>query len=194
MARPVRDPSGISTKDRITAAATDLFEARGFDRVTVEDIALSTGVTQRTVFRYFNNKAALVLDPIQFAFFVLLPPTAPSLYAAVTSALDDLADRIEAKRAIVVRHTHVLYSSVALRAAAREIGDRALQTLRTDLARILGEDETAPGLFVLAEIVYAVAFAARNWWVENEDIAVADVLHESLAAASGYFQALSQPA
>ena len=194
MARPFRDPSGITTKERITAAATDLFEARGFDQVTVDDIANRAGVTQRTVFRYFASKAAIGLVPFLSVFLGVPPPAAGSRPAATATALDDLAGRIEERRAIVVRHTHILESSVALRTAARVIGDQALQTLRTDLARVLGDDEASSRLYVLAEIIYAIAYAARHRWVEDDDMPVADVLQESLRAAEGYLPALTEPA
>ncbi|WP_052068109.1 TetR/AcrR family transcriptional regulator [Rhodococcoides fascians] len=56
----IRDTEGVAR--RLATAALDLFEAHGFDNVTVTDIAERAGVTSRTFFRYFPNKETIVLD------------------------------------------------------------------------------------------------------------------------------------
>src|SRR5262245_64809249 len=49
-------------RDEIGRIAVDLFAARGFDAVTVDDTADAVGTSQRTFFRYFASKDAIVLD------------------------------------------------------------------------------------------------------------------------------------
>jgi AcrR family transcriptional regulator len=44
------------TREAIVAAAIDLFDRRGFDATTVDDIAEAAEVSRRTVFRYFRAK------------------------------------------------------------------------------------------------------------------------------------------
>jgi AcrR family transcriptional regulator len=56
----IRDTEGVAR--RLSAAAIELFDAHGFDNVTVADIAERAGVTRRTFFRYFSNKETIVLD------------------------------------------------------------------------------------------------------------------------------------
>ncbi|HJN74893.1 MAG TPA: TetR family transcriptional regulator [Myxococcota bacterium] len=50
----------VQTRDALVNAATTLFTARGYDAVTVEDVAAGGGVSRRTLFRYFPTKDSLV--------------------------------------------------------------------------------------------------------------------------------------
>jgi AcrR family transcriptional regulator len=49
------------TRDAIGAAAVSLFLERGFDRVSVNDVAAAAEVSKPTLFRYFPTKEDLVL-------------------------------------------------------------------------------------------------------------------------------------
>src|SRR5688500_13536530 len=48
------------TRRRIAEAAFGLFARRGFDLVTVADVAEAAGVTEKTVFNHFRSKEDLV--------------------------------------------------------------------------------------------------------------------------------------
>lgn len=62
-----REPLGLRARKKIAAmeriqdTALDLFEARGFDAVTVEEVAEAAEVSPRTVYRYFGTKENLVI-------------------------------------------------------------------------------------------------------------------------------------
>ena len=45
----------------VTEVALDCFLANGIEKTKVADIALRSGLTERSVFRYFETKADLVL-------------------------------------------------------------------------------------------------------------------------------------
>ncbi|WP_326548971.1 mycofactocin system transcriptional regulator [Mycolicibacterium sp. ND9-15] len=48
-----------TTWDHISNVAIDLFAARGFEDVSVEDVAAAAGIARRTLFRYYPSKNAL---------------------------------------------------------------------------------------------------------------------------------------
>jgi len=52
-------PAGISALDRIFSAAEQLFAERGFDSVSINDVAREAGVCKANVFHHFASKQAL---------------------------------------------------------------------------------------------------------------------------------------
>lgn len=50
------------TREEISSAAIDLFTAHGFDNTTMADVAVTAGVSRRTVYRHFSNKEELVFE------------------------------------------------------------------------------------------------------------------------------------
>jgi AcrR family transcriptional regulator len=53
---------GPQTRARISDVATQLFLERGFDAVTVAEVAREAGVSSVTVFKHFPRKEDLLLD------------------------------------------------------------------------------------------------------------------------------------
>ena len=51
-------------RDAIYEAAIDLFEAKGFDETTVEEVALAAGVSRRSFFRYYASKDDLLAQGV----------------------------------------------------------------------------------------------------------------------------------
>jgi AcrR family transcriptional regulator len=60
---PVRERQRREGWAAVQAAALQLVSQRGFDAVTVDDIAAAAGVSRRTFFNHFPTKAAALFDP-----------------------------------------------------------------------------------------------------------------------------------
>src|ERR1700753_4507179 len=50
------------TRKLLSDTATEMFIDRGFDEVTIADIAAACGVSEKTVWNYFPAQEALLLD------------------------------------------------------------------------------------------------------------------------------------
>ena len=89
------------TRNRLIAAADELFERQGYDETTTLDIAEAADVAQRTLFRHFPSKEALLYAEIDDARFVLRDalndqPTDEPVLAVVRAAMRELGDTITA--------------------------------------------------------------------------------------------------
>ncbi|TQF69094.1 TetR family transcriptional regulator [Rhodococcus spelaei] len=59
----LRAAKKLETWRSLRAAAVELVSARGFDAVSVEEIAAAANVSKSTLFNYFDSKESLLLDP-----------------------------------------------------------------------------------------------------------------------------------
>jgi AcrR family transcriptional regulator len=141
-----RERKRLQTRDRIVDAAAELFAERGFDAVSVVEIAARAGVVEKTVFNHFPVKEGLVFDddpPIRAALLdaVRTRPAGESVAAAagtfVVSAAEVLA-RPEAATG-VASMARVVRGSRTLQIREREI----LGELTTALADLVAEETGA---------------------------------------------------
>ncbi|MFJ8820251.1 TetR/AcrR family transcriptional regulator [Streptomyces sp. NPDC102467] len=137
----LRERKKAQTRQRIADTATVLFKERGFDAVTVADVARAAEVSTMTVFNHFSRKEDLLLDRIPEA--VLLVTQAvegraadESPLAALRRVLLQLVDQGHPFGAIgdsFVWFWRVVLDSPALRARARE----ALEEIEDALVPLL---------------------------------------------------------
>jgi AcrR family transcriptional regulator len=98
----LRERKKIRTRRQIADAALALFAARGYDAVTVAEIARSADVSEQTVYNFFPSKEQLVLDE-DAAFQARLvamvrdrpvgTPLMDAVRAGANALLDDLSRR-----------------------------------------------------------------------------------------------------
>jgi AcrR family transcriptional regulator len=137
------------TRARIVDAAAELFAERGFDAVSVMEIAKSAGVVEKTVFNHFPVKEGLVFDadpPMRAALLdaVRRRPSGESVAAAAGSFVVSAVSMLGSPEAAdgVARMARIIRGSRTLQVREREI----LVELTDSLAGLVGEETGArPG-------------------------------------------------
>jgi AcrR family transcriptional regulator len=134
---------GPQTRARISEVATRLFLERGFDAVTVADVAREAGVSSVTVFNHFPRKEDLLLDrSVDAADFLRAAVRERPVGADVLTSLQDMTVRLLDERHGLsgvadesVPFFTAVASSTALIARAREIAADLQRTLADELER-----------------------------------------------------------
>jgi AcrR family transcriptional regulator len=73
MDKKIGRPRSEKTKEAILTAAYDLLLENGFGAVTIEKIAERAGVSKATIYKWWPNKAAVVMDGFLNATNVMIP-------------------------------------------------------------------------------------------------------------------------
>src|SRR3569833_1914680 len=60
----LREAKKLATRQQIAGVAMRLFVQRGFDHVTVAEVAAEAGVSEKTVFNYFPTKEDIFFDEV----------------------------------------------------------------------------------------------------------------------------------
>jgi AcrR family transcriptional regulator len=137
----LRERKKQQTRHRISAVAMRLFAERGYESVTVAEIADTADVAKVTLFKYFPSKEALALDGVgeqNLAALVIERPAKSSPLAALRDGVRQRAvppaDAAESRR--LLTQLRVIMASPALQEAA----DRQFQRQRFALADALAAD------------------------------------------------------
>jgi AcrR family transcriptional regulator len=169
-----------ATRAALERAAWALFEERGFAATTVEDITERVDVAERTFFRYFPSKEAVLFgDPrvleTQFRAALLTRPPGEDISTALRAALVDLAESVVAP----ARDRHLLRHRIL-----RENGDARVEDhlgalaakstmLREAIAERLGVSTSDAGAQLLGGITFTIMDVAYRQWITSgaeEDI------------------------
>lgn len=132
----LRERKKRETRAAISLVATALFYERGFDNVTVDDVARAAGVSKMTVFNYFARKEDLLFDREAEGVELLRSTLAGRGQKSVLAVLRDEVRRLVAANSVFTRFEpdvlgfwKVVEDSPALRARLRELADEARETL-----------------------------------------------------------------
>lgn len=159
----LRERKKLRTRAALTDAAVDLFYAKGYEAVTIDELAAAVDVSPRTFFRYFASKEDVVLsrgaelDDLVVDGLACRPADEPpltALRAALFGMLPSAGDNVGVGR--FLRAQHLINNTPALLAGnlRRMVATEA--RLTAEIARRQGVDPvTDLRPRVLVGVVYA---------------------------------------
>lgn len=163
----LRERKKEQTRRALWKAARDLILERGYDKVSVAEIAAAAQVSKMTVFNYVSSKEDLILGPMEehledvsHAVRDRLP--GESVVAAVrrqflaalaardpSVALNDIPEIVALRR--------LIEETPALRARALQFSARAQKLLAEEIAKVVGPEDAG-----LAPVAAGQLMGARN--------------------------------
>jgi AcrR family transcriptional regulator len=178
-------PTGTDTGDRrvrkreatraaLEHAAWELFEQRGFGATTIEDITERVDVAERTFFRHFPSKDAVLFgDPsvleTHFRSTLLNRPAGEDISTSLRATLVEIGESVVAP----ARERHLLRHRIL-----HENGDPRLEDhlgalsaksnmLRDAIAERLGIQPPDPHAQLLGGVVVTIIDVVYRQWIEN---------------------------
>ncbi|MGO8686702.1 MAG: TetR/AcrR family transcriptional regulator [Candidatus Dormibacteria bacterium] len=175
----------LATRERIRTCALRLFQDRGYEATTVEQIAAAAGVSHMTVFRYFPTKEDVALsdsyDPLIVELVRRTPATQPLIERIGGALLQGLRQLYDTDREMLLSQNRLIVSTPALR---ERLWANQLASQQVILDALDVGDEEAPAAFTTKVTVAACLAAATTAvlsWVENDGTPeLPDLLQEAL--------------
>lgn len=152
-------------------AALDLFEARGFDNVTVNEIADAAGVAASTVYRHFATKEAIVLwdehdADLESAFDQELRRERP-LQAIRSVFVGELANRYDEDLDFQLRRVRYIYATEQLHEAAAQVDLHDAAKLTEGLIHVLPKGQRSEARVLAGAAMLALDVAFDRWQQSN---------------------------
>jgi AcrR family transcriptional regulator len=173
----LRERKKQRTRDALVDAAYKLFQRKGFDMTTVEEIAESVDVSPRTFFRYFTSKEDIALAPLdqqlaEFLAALAARPAEEPVITALRSAAVGVVRAYETSESSFERDRHrsmqvLLAETPTLMAACLGQSTARLDELARLIAERLGVDPRAdPRPYLVASVALSAVRTTVNAWQE----------------------------
>jgi mycofactocin system transcriptional regulator len=186
-----------TTWDHISNVAIDLFAARGFDEVSVDDVAHAAGIARRTLFRYYPSKNALPwgdfdahLEHMRDLLDDLDPrvPIGDALRTALLAFNDfDAAETVRHRQRMrVILQTAALqaYSMTMYAGWRAVVAEFVARRLRTKAGELVPQ--------TVAWTMLGVALSAYEHWLADESVSLAQALGNAFDTVSDGLTALDR--
>lgn len=183
-----RERKKLETRQRIQDAAIDLFDARGFEQVTVAEVARAAEVSPATVFNYFSSKDDLIFHGMSAYGRQLVADlrarrhgvsVLEAFRAHLTTPRGALASDDRSETEMIARVRGIIADSPALR--AREL--LIAEATAGELAELLAEELGTSSRVQTRSLAAALVGVERSMTLEIHRLAAEGLSGTEIAAA-----------
>jgi TetR/AcrR family transcriptional regulator, regulator of mycofactocin system len=170
-----------TTPEHITDVALELFTARGFAEVSVDDVAHAAGIARRTLFRYYSSKNAILwgdFDAHLAHLQELLDNVDPrvAMGAALRAALLAFNTFDECETVRHRQRMRVILETAELQAYSMTMYAGWREVMAGFVASRLGAKMTDPLPQTVAWTMLGVALSAYEQWLSDESVTLLQAL------------------
>lgn len=181
----LRERNRIAIMGETQQLALELFQERGFDEVTVAEIAASLGIAASTIYRHFGTKENLVLwdehEPAIVEELAARLDGAPPLMAIRDTLIATLAPLYDDKAEFELGRIGYIFATPQLHGAAVSDIYRTRAEL-TDILRQSPSAEVAEAAPILAGgALMAMNAAVEAWFMDQGRVSLAERITEAFA-------------
>jgi AcrR family transcriptional regulator len=161
-----RDRKRLETRNALAAVALELFAERGFDAVTVNDIADGADVDPSTFFRHFGSKEAVIFSEFsdwtgRLGDSIRSQPADLSLLETMRMAIKDLAAMLMIDIDNERRRAELIESTPSVRAHGFVVREALIEEVALAVAERTGVDPALDSRPYLLAMSYV---RAGNWY------------------------------
>jgi mycofactocin system transcriptional regulator len=185
-----------TTPHHITDVAIELFTARGFAEVSVDDVAHAAGISRRTLFRYYASKNAIPWGEFDTHLAHLrelldnVDPRVP-LGRALRAALLAFNTFDESETPRHRQRMRVILQTAELQAYSMTMYAGWRAVVAAFVARRLGVEDSDLAPQTVAWTMLGTALSAYEHWLADETVSLAEALDDAFDTVSGGLAALT---
>jgi AcrR family transcriptional regulator len=181
----LRERKKEATLDRLREVALELFVAKGFDAVSVDDIAEVAEVSKTTFYRYFPSKEDLLFGRAAEHLALVRRgfderPLGESPVEAARHAFRAVAEVYQADPRQKLAVSCIIKSTPSLAAGSQ--ANQALweELLREEVSRRQPDAEPFHAWVVAAELIACVRAATNYWLAEGAELDLAELVDDAV--------------
>ncbi|AET56877.1 TetR/AcrR family transcriptional regulator [Paenibacillus terrae] len=170
------DPRVLRTRQLIRAAFRDLLRRKGFDAITIKDIAQKATINRATFYAHFEDKYALLDEVTEQAFHEMIPEQV----ANALEFTDEICDQL-----ILLTHQYIVdfyrICRMDSNSMATLVDEKIKKMLQQTIESIFLKGDTPHGadrhhIKIMAAMTGSAIYGAAHYWLNVEEKDRTDVL------------------